>query len=89
MADSEVLDRAIRDSRVLLTFDKDFGELAFKHGLPAECGVILVRLPPVPELATTLVLEAMSSGVTVVGRFVVIEAGRIRERPLLRTTPGS
>jgi hypothetical protein len=33
------------ESRILLTFDKDFGELAWREGLPATCGVILFRLP--------------------------------------------
>jgi predicted nuclease of predicted toxin-antitoxin system len=37
--DSEVLALAARDKRVLLTFDKDFGELAKASRLPAECGV--------------------------------------------------
>jgi predicted nuclease of predicted toxin-antitoxin system len=30
---------------VLLTFDKDFGELAWRYGLPASCGIVLFRLP--------------------------------------------
>lgn len=30
-------------TRVLLTFDKDLGEMAWKHHLPAQCGVILFR----------------------------------------------
>jgi predicted nuclease of predicted toxin-antitoxin system len=88
-SDSDVLERAIRESRVLLTFDKDFGELAFKRRLPSHCGVILVRLPPVPDEVTRLVLEAMGSGVAFVGRFVVIESGRIRERLLPPAAPGS
>jgi hypothetical protein len=28
-----------KDARVLLTFDKDFGELAWRSGLPASCGI--------------------------------------------------
>ena len=44
--DDAVLKRAISETRVLLTFDKDFGELAFRSELPASCGVILVRFIP-------------------------------------------
>jgi predicted nuclease of predicted toxin-antitoxin system len=32
-------------AHVLLTFDKDFGELAWRSGLPASCGIVLFRLP--------------------------------------------
>ena len=43
-ADRDVLRNAQIEQRVLLTCDKDFGELAFGVGLPAECGVVLFRL---------------------------------------------
>jgi hypothetical protein len=43
-SDAVVLELAQRDRRVLVTADTDFGELAFHSGLPAECGVVLVRL---------------------------------------------
>lgn len=43
-ADRDVLLAARRDGRVLLTCDKDFGELALGTGLAAPCGVILFRL---------------------------------------------
>lgn len=29
----------------MLTFDKDFGELAFCFNLPASCGIVLFRIP--------------------------------------------
>ena len=45
ISDREVLARAQADTRVVVTFDKDFGELAFRFGLPADCGVILFRVP--------------------------------------------
>ena len=43
LPDPQVLARAVTEQRVLLTFDKDFGELAFRSRLPAACGVILFR----------------------------------------------
>src|SRR5437762_1420769 len=42
-ADPAILARAVAEQRVLVTFDKDFGELAFRSRLPATCGVILLR----------------------------------------------
>ncbi len=41
--DAEVLARAQREDRIVLTFDKDFGELAFRSRLPASSGMILHR----------------------------------------------
>jgi predicted nuclease of predicted toxin-antitoxin system len=37
ITDQDVLARSLKDARVLLTFDKDFGELAWRSGLPASC----------------------------------------------------
>jgi predicted nuclease of predicted toxin-antitoxin system len=42
--DEQVLTRAQKEERILLTFDKDFGELAFRSKLPASSGVILFRI---------------------------------------------
>jgi hypothetical protein len=41
MSDADVLAWAARDGRILLTFDKDFGELARASALPSTCGVVL------------------------------------------------
>lgn len=40
--DEEVLDRAVNEQRVLITEDRDFGELVFARGR-ASTGVILIR----------------------------------------------
>jgi predicted nuclease of predicted toxin-antitoxin system len=48
-SDPEVLAWAVREQHVLLTFDKDFGELASGSALPSACGVVLFRIPvPTP-----------------------------------------
>src|SRR2546430_3575078 len=44
ISDVEVLDLARRDNRLIVTFDKDFGELAFHSHLPAASGIVLFRL---------------------------------------------
>jgi predicted nuclease of predicted toxin-antitoxin system len=44
MSDPEVLAWAAREHRILLTFDKDFGELAQRSALPLTCGVVLLCL---------------------------------------------
>ena len=42
--DREVLAQAQQEERLVVTFDKDFGELAYRFGLPATSGVVLFRL---------------------------------------------
>ena len=46
--DGAVLARSVAESRVLVAFDKDFGEMAFRQGKTATSGVILLR----PRLRT-------------------------------------
>jgi predicted nuclease of predicted toxin-antitoxin system len=43
--DQTILKRAQAEGRIVVTFDKDFGELAFRAGLPSLCGV---RVRPLP-----------------------------------------
>jgi predicted nuclease of predicted toxin-antitoxin system len=81
--DESVLALAERDSRILLTQDKDFGELALHRRLPASCGIVLFRVAPVPSLVADLASRVFHQGVDFSGKFVVVEEGRIREKSLL------
>lgn len=56
--DPAVMAKAKRESRVLVTKDKDFGELAFKNG-QAHNGVILLRLVDERPANTIRVLEGV------------------------------
>src|SRR5438552_7389393 len=42
--DPEVLARALAEDRLLITFDKDFGELVFRRGAKASSGIVLLRI---------------------------------------------
>jgi predicted nuclease of predicted toxin-antitoxin system len=81
--DEDVLARAAREERIVLTFDKDFGELARRAGLPESSGVVLLRLP-MPAAADAGVTLAARIGERSdwAGHFSVLEPGRIRMRPL-------
>lgn len=79
--DSEVLALAQTEKRIIMTFDKDFGELAFRWGLPATSGIILLRLiASSPTQLQQAVVTALGSRQEQdwVGMFSVVEAGRIR-----------
>jgi predicted nuclease of predicted toxin-antitoxin system len=79
ISDEEVLKRAQIDNRVVLTFDKDFGELAFRAGLPAACGVILFRISmPSASQVARVAVAALQSRQDWAGHFSVIEQDRIR-----------
>jgi predicted nuclease of predicted toxin-antitoxin system len=83
--DNVILTRAQRDTRLLVTFDKGFGELAFRSGLPVECGVILFRIPPVStDFVSRVILTALESRDDWAGHFSVVEPGAVRMTPLRR-----
>ncbi len=74
---------AVRETRVLLTFDKDFGELARASALPRECGVVLVRMPmPQAGEAGQGLAGLIAARDDWAGYFSIIEPGRVRMRPL-------
>ena len=83
--DQSVLALAMTENRVLLTFDKDFGELAFRSKLPANCGIILLRFrKQSPELIAQRTLTSIATRTDWAGHFAVIEEDRIRMTPLIK-----
>jgi predicted nuclease of predicted toxin-antitoxin system len=83
-ADPRVLARAMQERRILLTFDRDFGDLIFHHGLPAPLGVVYFRTDPAQvELPAKRLLTLLSDpSEEIVGMFTVIGPDRTRRRPL-------
>lgn len=68
---------------LLSPYDKDFGELAFRFGLPATSGIILFRIPlSSPKRIAEIVLAVLATPIDWVGNFAVIEADRVRLKPL-------
>ena len=81
--DAVILSRAQAESRLVVTQDKDFGELAFRCGLPAQCGVILFRLADDdPDAEIERMLEVIESRLDWAGHFAVATDDRIRIRPI-------
>lgn len=87
-ADGEVLRRGQAENRILLTFDKDFGELAFRRGADASAGIVLFRITlSSPEQAADLAVLALAAERTWAGHFAVVEDDRVRLRPLPKHIP--
>lgn len=83
--DDSVLDRAETEGRVILTFDRDYGELVFLHGQGRKVpGVIYFRFfPENPETFGRFVLHLIGlSDIRFERMFTVVEPRGIRQRPL-------
>jgi hypothetical protein len=66
-----------------VTFDKDFGDLAFRSGLPADCGIVLFRMSvAAPDVAAARAVAEFAARDDWMGMFAVIEDGRTRLRAL-------
>ena len=77
--DEQVLERALNEKRVLITEDRDFGELVYARGR-SSAGVILVRFHNRARRAKpATVVEAVAKlGSRLRDAFTVVEAGRVR-----------
>lgn len=85
--DEDVLKRAYEEKRIVLTFDRDYGELIYRHKLFTPVGIVYFRFDPsTPEEPVEILLNTLAKGeVAILGKFTVIERGRIRQRTLPMT----
>jgi predicted nuclease of predicted toxin-antitoxin system len=81
--DEIVLSLAQQDDRVLITFDKDFGELVFRRGLAGSRGIILLR-PRLrsPDIVSAFIVNVLSQPIDWTGHFTVAREGSLRVIPL-------
>ena len=85
-SDPQILERAQNEGRILITLDKDFGELAFRSGLPASSGIVLFRISLQSSgYVARVAVAALQQRKDWVGHFSVIEDDRIRMTPLPAT----
>jgi predicted nuclease of predicted toxin-antitoxin system len=80
-ADDEILAIALKEGRVLVTIDKDFGELAVVFGA-AHCGIIRIVNFPIAKHASVCRQAIDRYGQKLAqGAIVTVEPGRLRMRP--------
>jgi predicted nuclease of predicted toxin-antitoxin system len=83
ISDVEVMRFAHQKNRILLTYDKDFGELAVRDRIYPSRGIILLRIPQKnPDWIAGYIRDVIRSRQDWEGHFSVIEEERIRMRPL-------
>ncbi|MGH7834937.1 MAG: DUF5615 family PIN-like protein, partial [Candidatus Binatia bacterium] len=77
--DDNVRERAVRGSRILITEDKDFGQLVYAN-MRRTGGVIFIRFPARARrnLADSVVDVVRERGQRLVGSFTVLQPGRVR-----------
>jgi predicted nuclease of predicted toxin-antitoxin system len=77
--------RAQAEQRLVLTEDKDFGDLVFRGGRPVP-GVVLLRIDPAMHELKRARLDAAIDrfGEGLLGRYTTVEEARFRSRPLPR-----
>ena len=81
LPDDEVLQQANARSAVLMTADKDFGELVFRQGL-MHSGVVLLRLAGLANATKAEVVAEVCRDRTaeLIGAFSVVSPGQVRIR---------
>lgn len=82
-SDIDILEIAAREDRILITEDRDFGELLIRQRQNVQ-GVILLELDRLSnEAEAELVATVVSANADkLCGNLLVIEPGRVRIRPL-------
>lgn len=79
--DTEILSRAHKDGRVLVTLDKDFGELAIVQGMLHSGIIRLVGFSATRQVVVCAKILERYGGELALGAIVTAEPGRIRIRP--------
>ena len=82
--DRDILKRAHQENLIILTFDRDYGELIYRHGVYFPSGVVYFRfVPSTPgEPAEILLNIIKEKDLTILKKFTVVERSRIRQRTL-------
>ena len=84
MKDIDVLKMAVKDRSIILTFDRDYGELIFKYPKSIPEGLVYFRFSPATSEALALILLRIlkQENIPLLKHFTIIEEGRIRQRTL-------
>jgi predicted nuclease of predicted toxin-antitoxin system len=79
--DRQILARPDIGEMVLLTYDRDFGDLIFKQGLPAPAAILYTRISRLePELIASRLLSELHAGIAI-GHITTITPQGVRARP--------
>jgi predicted nuclease of predicted toxin-antitoxin system len=82
--DEDILRQAHIQRLIILTFDRDYGELIYRHRALTPAGVVYFRFAPAtPSEPAEILLNILSKAdLSVIGKFTIVEKGRLRQRTL-------
>lgn len=83
ISDEAVMAIAHDEHRIVVTFDRDYGELIFRKRLPLPGGVLYLRfLPASPLEPAEYLARLIDAGIELEGRFTTGDREQVRQRPL-------
>ncbi len=82
ISDEEVLEKAVEESLIILTFDSDYGELIYKYRKPPPAVVYFRHKGNSPTWAAYTLIFRLENGLELDGYFTVIKDKGIRQREL-------
>lgn len=82
--DEAVIEQAFATKSIVITFDKEYGDLIFRNAPSPPLGVVLMRFDPVSvdEVASILALILSDESVQLEGKFTILTRQSIRQRNL-------
>ena len=83
ITDVSVMETSIKEDRIILTFDKDYGELVFRYGYRPEAGIIIFKLlQDAPDEPGRILEEVIENADITFSKFLtVIDKDHIRQKP--------
>jgi predicted nuclease of predicted toxin-antitoxin system len=84
-SDAKLLARAAAEGRIVITFDRHFGELAFRYRKDARPGVVFLRITPKSaDFVYKVISRLLTSQAPLADHFTVVTEDRVRSIPLKR-----
>ena len=82
ISDDEVFDLAALNADLLITADKDFGEIVFRDRRVGDAAILLIRLAGLPpsQKAQLVLAEITANALQLLGNFTVLTTGGSRTR---------
>lgn len=80
-SDEQIIKIAQQNKTIILTFDRDYGEIIVRHTIKNPPAVVYFRLKGnSPESAANLLLDILSKNISLENHFTVVEQTNIRQR---------
>jgi predicted nuclease of predicted toxin-antitoxin system len=83
-SDLDILIKAHKENLIIITFDRDYGELIFKNREVKPAGIIYLRFIPETKDEPAQILQEVfkNKSIQLLKKFTVVEKDRVRQRIL-------